>query len=471
MTNGTHRNHWFSRLPALVSVLLGLAAALQPFPASGQSAPDSLARLAPTSGPPWNPPHAIARSQPWETAVRVPGMVASIPFSILGLGLKGGLIFVESNDVVPKVVARISVLANYGVVAGPASLGDRTGWGGQLGINPPFFRSFAASLSGSTLGYDQGRVALESTKGKIEYQSDWRPREPFFGIGLQSREEEVSDFAIKSQQARVELRHPFRRQVTRRREILEDPAASTETHAPPRHLFRVWAGPRDVILLDGREKTSGRLPLASRFPGLAAAELETRIEHFVYGGQAAYDTRSGRPHWWKGWRAAVSGERFDQPLQAFAFHSASTPSVSFTRWTYEGEAGVSFWRDPRTLRFYGRVVDQTNVDGAGLFLLSDLATLGGHEGLSGFEPGRFRDADLVLGRITYIFPIVRYLETDLHAEGGSVTGRLEEARLADLRSSYGVAIRVRNAFAPLASFGADWSREKLRLRFSIGGVE
>jgi hypothetical protein len=254
------------------------------------------------------------------------------------------------------------------------------------------------------------------------------------------------------------------------RELLEDPAESTETHAPPRHSVRVWAGPRDVVLLDGRERTGARRPLSETFPSLAT-DLGTRVEHFVYGAEAAIDTRSGRPHWWKGWRSSVAAERFDLPIEAVAFHSASTPSIAFTRLTYEGEAGVSFWRDPRTLRVYARVVDQSDAADPGVFLLSDLVSLGGHEGLSGFEPGRFRDADLALGRITYIFPLARYLEGDLHAEAGTVVRRLGDARLEDTQTSYGFAIRLRDPFAPLGSVGVDGSRETVRFRFALGGIE
>ncbi|TMQ71429.1 MAG: hypothetical protein E6K80_05550 [Candidatus Eisenbacteria bacterium] len=448
------------------------ACACSPPAARAEDAPDtSLARLTPTSSPPWNPPRPVPTEQPWELVARAPGRIASLPLVLFGQAMKAGLIFTEENDIVPKMVARVSFLLDYGIVAQPASLGDRTGWGGEIGINPPFFRSLIASASGSTRGYDRERVTIETRAGFLEYRADWRPSEPFFGIGVGARAEDASDFAMQAQRARLELRYPFRQPPTRTHEILEDPAASTETHAPPRHLFRVWAGPRDVILLNGREHAKGRLPLATRFPALAASELEERVEHFVYGAQASYDRRSGRPHWWKGWRAAASGERFDQPLRAFAFHSASTPSVAFTRWTYEGEAGVSFWRDPRTFRLSARVEDQSGVGGPGVFLLPDFATLGGHEGLSGFEPGRFRDADLALARLTYIFPIVRYLETDLHVESGTVTGDLHDARLQEAKTSYGVALRLRNAFAPLASFGMDWSREKARFRFALGGVE
>ena len=158
-------------------------------------------------------------------------------------------------------------------------------------------------------------------------------------------------------------------------------------------------------------------------------------------------------------------------MKAFAFHSASTPSVTFTRWTYEGEAGWSFWRDPRTFRLYGRVIDQVHVDDPGLFLLPDYAFLGGRAGLWGFEPGRFRDADLVQSRLTYISPIARYLETDVHAEASTVTPRVGEVRIDDLETSYGFALRIRSPHAPLAWGGLDWGRERIRLRFGIGGVE
>jgi len=431
----------------------------------------AVAHLAPTSDSPWNPAQPMPSSRLWEDVARFPGKVASIPFSLLGQAMKGGLVYAENTDLAPKVASGVSILLDHGIIAGPASLGDRTGWGGEVGINPTFFRRLIAFVSGSTRGYNRERVLVSIPYGLVEYQSDWQSQEAFYGVSGLSRREEVANYAAKSQFARLELHVPERRAAVPVRERLEDPAASTETHDRPRALLRAWTGPRDVILLDGREQTTARQPLSVRFPLLAANQLETRVEHFVYGGELSYDTRTGRPHWWKGWRAAVSAERFDAPLEAFAFHSASTPSIPFTRLTYEGEAGFSFWKDPRTLRFYGRVEDQTNADGPGVFLISDLASLGGQEGLHGYEPGRFHDVDLVLGGVAYIFPIGRYLETDLHTERGEVMHRLEEAQFEDLAISYGVAIRIRNSFAPLMAFGVDWSREKVRWQFKLGGVE
>jgi len=456
--------------PLLLATSLLLTAS-RPVPAFGQAMSDSTRSLAATASEPWVPSGPIPAAQPWETAVRLPGMVASIPFSMLGLAMKGGLIFVESNDVVPKVVARLSVLQQYGVLAGPASLGDRTGWGGLVGINPTFLRAFTASASGSTGHYSRASVALGVPGASIAYQSDWRPQDLFFGVGAGSRHDDESSYASQTQMARVELRYPLRHAASGSAERLEDPAASTETHRPARRSIRAWAGPRDLAMSDGRERTDDSKPLSERFPALASTQLGTRVEHFVYGAEGTLDYRSGRPHWWKGWRTTVSAERYDAPLEAFAFHSASTPSVEFTRLTYEAEAGVSFWRDPRTFRIYGQVIDQTGVGNPGVFVLPDLVSLGGGRGLSGFEAGRLQDADLVLGRVSYIFPLARYLETDVHAEAGTVVPRLEHARLNALDTSYGVSLRVRSPLAPLAAAGVEWSRETVRFRFAIGGVE
>ena len=105
-------------------------------------------------------------------------------------------------------------------------------------------------------------------------------------------------------------------------------------------------------------------------------------------------------------------------------------------------------------------------------LVSDLATLGGNEGLMGFEPGRFHDADLMLARLTYLFPILRGVEVDLHSECGAVYHDVwKDAKLNTLRTSAGFAVRLRSALKPRASAGLDFSQESVRLRFSLGGLE
>ncbi len=97
--------------------------------------------------------------------------------------------------------------------------------------------------------------------------------------------------------------------------------------------------------------------------------------------------------------------------------------------------------------------------------------LGASEGLSGFEPGRFRDADLMLGQIAYVAPLARFVEIEGHAESGTVVPHLESASLDQFRQSFGVSLRGRSPTSMVGAVGLEWSRETTRLRFSLGGVE
>ena len=138
---------------------------------------------------------------------------------------------------------------------------------------------------------------------------------------------------------------------------------------------------------------------------------------------------------------------------------------------YRAETAVSFGRDPRTLRLAVRVVDQHFDASGGTFLLADLQSLGGSAGLAGFESGRFRDVDLALARLSYVYPLAKNLELDLHAEKGGVYPGLRQARMVLARGSSGVTLRFRTSTALFGAIGSDWSAERSRLWFSLGGLE
>src|SRR5262245_49056104 len=53
------------------------------------AAPDT--SLAPSTAPPWNPPAPVAASEAWETVVRTPGIILSLPLVGLGHVAKSGL--------------------------------------------------------------------------------------------------------------------------------------------------------------------------------------------------------------------------------------------------------------------------------------------------------------------------------------------------------------------------------------------
>jgi hypothetical protein len=445
----------------VTGAMLALALGVSPAAAQDSTAALGDADLAPTSAPPWNPPAAISAERPWEMVVGFPFRVATLPLVALGFGVDRTLEAIETTSLVPRLGLALLKLSELGITLAPAGLGDRTGLGGAVGVRPPVFRGWlSADLSGSTNMYTRTRIAAGGGPLRVGYLYDWRPREQFFGTAPASDFEDVrSTYAVRSQSYRVELHAPWRSYPLH--QVGKPPRVD-----PLRFDARVWVGPRESILRRGRENPS--IQLVHPGPG---ALIDRRQEHFVYGIGAEIDTRVGRPHWSQGFRAGVAVERFDQAIESFAIRDAHTDAPTFTRVTYDAVAGVSFLRDPRTIRVGVRVVDQTGAFDPGALLPSDLTTLGGSRGLAGFEPGRFHDVDGIVGKLTYIYPLSRSLEMDLHAEAGTVVPELRRMRRSTFASSYGFAFRPRRSGGVLASVGMDWSEETIRVRYSFGGVE
>jgi hypothetical protein len=423
--------------------------------------------LGPTTAPPWNPPRPVSGNATWETVVRAPGRLVSLPLSALGQLGRRSLMIVEENSIVPRLVYHLRVLPAYGVTVTTADLGERTGLGGALILDPPPLRRWIhTEWSASTRDYSRARVAAFAGPAWADYAYDWRPTEAFYGAGLGAREEDGSAYAAQGEQVRAGIGWPLRRPGER----------------PARVRASAWAGPRALVMRAGRVVTEGDEDsgdfdvddrrLSDVFPALAAAIQDVPVEHLVYGGRGVVDLRTGRPHWTEGVRLEGTIERFDRPLEALALHTARPTGRPFTRVTMEAETGFSFWRDPRTFRLAVRAVDQELSSGTGVLLLPDLARLGGGTGLWGFQPHRFQDSDAVVGRVTYLFPLAQHFEFDVHAEAGGVYGDLwDEPRIAGLRTSFGVALRPRTRFAPLGFVGVDVSRESVRVRYGLGGVE
>ena len=443
------------RVAALAFLLATLSASsgsAQPAPGSLAAAADSAGGLAPTSAPPWNPPRAARVHEPWEMALNAPFTLASLPVRLLGAVLNSGLLVVQENNVVPRVQVMLSLSPPWGIGLRPANLGERTGTAGAVTFEPNPERSWLrASLEGSTLRYGRGHAELGPRWLFAAYTHDWRPQEPYFGAGMDAREEDASNFSLRRRSAEARLR--------------------LHGGSAVRGAFESWAGEQRTVVRRGRE--SGRPSLEEVFPQLAAATFDAPQDHAVAGARLSLDARAGRPHWTHGWRLAGQAEHFGHPLSGRGFlFPGDAASPAFSRTTLEAEAGFSFMRDPRTVRLSARLVDTRAADASQPPALHDLAVLGGAEGLSGFEPGRFQGMDLAIARLSYIFPLAQTAELELSGEVGGVFGDVwRDAGLDRAEASYGVAYRLRTERAPVVAVGMDFSREAARFRFSLGGVE
>lgn len=428
-------------------------------------------RLAATSDVPWLPPAPVPAAETWETVLRAPGYVVSLPLKALGHATESGLVYVEESNLVPRALALLAFQRHLGLAVTPASLGDRTGLGGTVSWAPPAIgRHLVGEVSGSTASYNRERVAAFLGPVRAVYSSEWRPQDPFFGVGMDTDHADESTYATRAQSARVTVVLPHVPQPRAAMQMIDGVLVhpGMAAAAPARTQLALWAGPEQLFVTRGRADEPS---FEAVFPAVAAVSLDRRVERFVYGARLTRDMRFGLPRWTRGWRASLEAERHDRSLETFALKDAHSDARTFTRFTGQAEGGLSAGTDPRTLRLFVRVVDQALDDGGGAFLIPDHVSLGGSQGLAGFEAGRFHDLDLVLGRVSYIFPLGKNLEFDWHVEAGGVFPRLDAVRAGRLETSYGGMLRVRTDFAMLGALGVEWSRESVRFRFSIGGVE
>jgi hypothetical protein len=310
-----------------------------------------------------------------------------------------------------------------------------------------------ARYAATVRDYNGSLVTVAGHPASVQYGYSWRPEERFYGVGPSAPLGRLTGYASQTEWARAMLRFA---------------GADSGLDGRPWSIVEMWGGPRSLVTRRGREPGVESLDAAS--PQFAPMR-DLRVDHFVTGVRAAYDSRTGQPHWGSGTRLAASAERYDAPLAPLALHSARDLGARFIRYQLEGETGVSFRRDPRTLRLLVRLEDQRVLSGADRFAPADFAVLGGNAGLSGFPSGRFHDLDALQGRLSYLFPISRRLELDLHSEWGAVMPDVwRDARLAGLEHSAGFAVRARWERAMLGSLGMDFSREGGRLSYFLGSV-
>ena len=446
-------------------LLAAIAALLLTAPAAMAQTDSTAARdFQPTSEVPWNPPKAMPSMRPWEMVLRAPGRIATLPLSALGYVTRNTMLKLEEHSLVPKTLFVLASPLMYGIYVMPANLGDRTGLGGQVSYVPDFTNKLvSAGISGSTGHYSRFEAGIGPRMGRFDYINDWRPHDRLFGIGMNTSMEDETSYSSSTQLYQLSSRVGFDRPAK------GQPSRLTLFASAAKRLMTLGAPQGEPD--EDTEFDLGTTPVGDA--------LDREWKGQIWSAAFQADFRGGAPHWSRGWRALVGFDRYD-PMHDPPGTSGGPGPVpqefaTFDRYLVELEGGLSFHRDPRTIRLFVRAVDtERNDDRAERTLIpvSDLPGLGGREGLGGYEPGRFHDLDALLTRASYIFPLAQHYELDLHIEAGGVYPDLQNhARLPDLKTSYGVSFRPRTQQAVVGVIGVDWSSEGTRIHYSIGGVE
>lgn len=424
--------------------------------------------LAATTAPPWNPPRAVPRRRAWEQVILFPQRVATLPLSGLGRLTEAMLFELEDAGILERHVREPKPPRRLTLRLAPSGIPDGAGPGVRATAAADVFRGvmrsdLSVSHAATVRHYHDTRIAIQGLLGDTEYRNTWRPQDRFYGPGPDSREQDLARYGEHQEHVRTGLVHRWNHREP-------PPGAAPDEQGDPRTWASAWIGPRRTTITSGREPDDPSIE--QRFSGVVGSTFNRRLGHLVYGASFASDWRRGAPHWTRGWRVLIELQRFDPARGVLALGMTGEPVAQFSRAVVELETGFSFMRDPRTIRFLGRIVDQGVTAGREHMAVSDLASLGGRSGLAGFPPGRFHDLDLAHVRVSWIFPLARRLEIDLHGETGAVFGNLwTDSNLSRYRQSFGVALRGRKNEGPVGAIGFDASAEGVRLRYALGNPD
>ena len=88
--------------------------------------------------------------------------------------------------------------------------------------------------------------------------------------------------------------------------------------------------------------------------------------------------------------------------------------------------------------------------------------------MRGFARGRFRDKDMVLSSIEYIYPIWQIINTQLFFDVGTVSHNVfKELNSDDLKYGYGVGFQLWNAEGVTSEFSVANSEDGIRFYLGI----
>ena len=117
------------------------------------------------------------------------------------------------------------------------------------------------------------------------------------------------------------------------------------------------------------------------------------------------------------------------------------------------------------MRFAGELRDPFKNRQIPFYYLSEL---GRSETIRGFTRGRFRDRDMVLGSLEYIYPIWEKMNAHLFFDTGTVASNIfRYFDTADLKNGYGIGFSVWDNEGILGNFTVAHSSDRFRFYLDL----
>lgn len=349
----------------------------------------------------------------WETALRAPFRVVTLPVRLLASGLEMGIGFLGPRYLDPKVKApprggfKLTPNIAYGAPK-DMGIGPALSWSGLPEVDAHF------KLAGSWSASDRRRASLNAELGErrplalqLRATYDYEPNRRYFGIGNDTQESQRSYFLLERVSA----------------------DATVRLGASPLRQLRLGGGSSSM---SPRRGTQDSPFLEDVFaPGITPFEREATgaLWYGVSGDLAALD--QGRDPS-RGLHARVDlrramGMEGDDP--------------DFDQWRLEGRAYLPVFAKRRVIALravYAGVEPKGDSPTLPFYRLA--ASEGGNR-FAGFASERFRDRQLLLGRLEYRWAILYRLNAIALYELGEVAPHKRAFRLKSAHRSYGGGLR------------------------------
>ncbi|NIV91833.1 BamA/TamA family outer membrane protein [candidate division KSB1 bacterium] len=370
----------------------------------------------------------------------VPGKVITLPVSLFFKGLAKAAGFVDYNDIILRIT---DILTNEDGTRKVRPVFTPVSGGGLIFIQDNLFKNgmnfrAAASFGIRTRRNFYGKLRdtqLFAPKLGLQISGFYKrlPDEDFFGIGNNSFEANQTNYLHDESNFELEfLTGPF-----------------------GRALIGAGFSLSNVNIQEGKDPnvpTLDSLFTANQIPGFSGADMWTLLFR-VYR-----DTRNVTGHPTCGGEAFFSYE-YSQQLDGSEFgYSKFTLDV---RHYFE-----LFYQRVIALRFRTEITDNIGQNKIPFFRLG---ALGGSEILRGYRSVRFRDKDLMLGGIEYIWPIHAMASVyGFFEEGRVFTDVFDDFTFNDFKYSVGGGFRIKapdGTLTAILEFGK--SDEQFRINFVL----
>ena len=383
-------------------------------------------------------PEKLGSRSTFEHIVNFPGLLVFIPFKIVFTGAEWGVEYFTESDLIRRLTSgtgergitpKFSSVSGVGVKLFQRNLINQDSQF-DLTVTEGFRRRQMYRVRFRDL-----QLSGESLKGGFLIRYLFQPDESFFGIGPGSQLSDETNFALEQSSAEIALSMPMGDRIL--------------MNGQARFDFNNVFGGRD------ESETS----ITEKYSRDTLSGLETEVMIGGVKGTILYDSRNHKGNPSAGIEAYLSGGVFQQ---------VDDDRVGFWKSSMELKKYFNLFYDRiLVLRVAGEVTEELSDDREiPFYYLSELGRWGT---IRGFQRGRFRDEDFVLGSIEYRYPVYHDgVDVLIFFDAGQVShGIFEELSADDFRAGGGFGVRFWNDNGPFLGFEVGRSPDGFRFHFEL----